>query len=93
MTITETNLNLMAHLMRRAGFGADRDELEQERLIRREFRFLFVANLHVVAPHLQSRRFGRDRVFLSRLGGAPPSRHSFYRPLSFRPLVANGCEG
>ena len=29
MTITETNLNLMAHLMRRAGFGADRDELER----------------------------------------------------------------
>ena len=28
MTVTETNLNLMAHLMRRAGFGADRDELE-----------------------------------------------------------------
>ena len=29
MTVTETNLNLMAHLMRRAGFGADRDELER----------------------------------------------------------------
>ena len=28
-TVTDESIDLMAHLMRRAGFGADRDELER----------------------------------------------------------------